>query len=382
MSIQNTIILAANRGFALYGSRLLLIRRLIQSGYKVVIVTAADEYAERLVQEGAQLEPIVFNRGGLTIWNDIRALFTMIRIYRRHQPCLIHHFHAKPMILGNIAAVLSLSRAKIINTVTGLGHAFIKGSIVKWLAIFGYRLLSMKSDLVVFQNPDDRQTFVDHKWVSQDKSRVIISSGIDIQRFTITNIPQPTIRVLMIARLLWQKGIGEFMEAAKLLKQEGIDAVFELIGEEDPVHPDAVEVKWLQAPKQKQYVNYLGYMSDIESALAKTDIFVLPSYREGVPRVILEASACEIPVITTDVPGCRSAIKSNETGLLVPLKDSHALADAIRTLIEAPELRKKMGKAGREFIQAEFDIHTITQHYLNLYMELGCTVRETQDHET
>lgn len=345
----------------------------VSAGWQVVAATADDSWATRLSTIGVTVEPVSFSRGGLALFWDVRALLALTRLYRRYRPALIHHFNAKPVILGSLAALLAGSH-RVVNTITGLGHVFIRGGVTRYLAATAYSLLLSRSAGTIFQNPDDLYLFVERGWIPAQLARLIVSSGVDTARFRpapATRAPAEPTRVLMVARLLWQKGVGEFVEAADLVKERYPGTCFQLAGEWDPVHPDAVGEKWIHAVTNQGVIEFLGYLRNMPQQLHQTDIFVLPSYREGAPRVLLEAAACGLPVVATDVPGCREMVLDGVTGLLIPPQDSRALAQAIIVLLQKPELRRRMGQAGRKRVEAEFDIRAVTARHLALYQEIG-----------
>jgi len=375
LSTEKSAVFVANRGFGLTSSRLLLIQHLLSSGWRVVAAVAVDDYAKQLSTAGVIVEPVSFNRGRLSPLQDAKTLFTLIRIYRKYCPHLIHHFQAKPIILGGLGVHFT-DGAQVVNTLTGLGHAFVHGGITRHLAVVGYRLLLTRGEATIFQNPDDHRLFVDQGWIPAGKARLIVSSGVDTERFrpAITRSCE-ALRVLMVARLLWQKGVREFVEAAEIVKREYPAIRFQLAGEWDIVHPDAVDEAWVQAVVNKGTIEFLGYLGNMDDQLRATDLFVLPSYyREGTPRVLLEAAACGLPVVTTDVPGCRETVVDGETGRLVPPRNSKALAEAISEILGDPGLRHRMGQSGRRLVEERFDIRTITEKYLAVYRDIGIEV--------
>jgi glycosyltransferase involved in cell wall biosynthesis len=379
-----TIVLAANRGFALWSSRRDLIERLTGAGYVIVLVTRDDEYARRLLGDRVCLEPIRFSRGGVSPSTDIHAYFRMRRLYRKHQPVLVHHFHAKPVILGSLAARHTVPHARIVNTITGLGHAFQAKGVARSLAGMGYRLALPKSDRVIFQNPDDLRLFVDAGWVASERARLIPGSGVNTALYQPISA-RPAAReapvVLMIARLLWSKGVGEYIEMAERLRAEGLAARIQLAGEIDHEHPDAVPESVIEDARHSGTIEYLGYLSDVRSALQQADVFVLPSYyAEGLPRVVLEAASCGLPSIVADAPGTREAVRAGLTGLLVPPRDADALTDAVRGLIADPDRRKTMGDAARQLAIDEYDIEKVISEQLAVYRELGIDAGDERDH--
>jgi glycosyltransferase involved in cell wall biosynthesis len=285
----------------------------------------------------------------------------------------VHTFHAKPTIFGGLNTYLQ-PKPLLMSTITGLGHAFIEGGYTRTLSALGYRLALRKNAAVIFQNPDDMQFFLERGWLSPSKAKLIHGSGVDTSEFRPNNgnnRANDPVRVLMVTRLIWQKGVREYVAAAEALKEAYPEAQFYLAGEWDEEHPDGIPREWIQSSVSRGSIKFLGYLEKMPEELRRADIFVLPSYREGLPRVLLEASACGLPVITTDTPGCRDAVLDGVTGILIPSRDHRALAEAIRKLIESPNLRKQMGQQGRGLIEDRHDIKAITGQYLDLYASLG-----------
>jgi glycosyltransferase involved in cell wall biosynthesis len=365
---EKIAVFVANRGFALYNSRLLLMRQLIDNNWKVVAVTSVDEYTEKLSENGITVKSIQINRGGVSPIRDLFTFLTLLRIYFREKPTLIHHFHAKPVILGTLAARLAQGKTvKVVNTITGLGHAFIKKGVSKYLASAGYHLVLKSSNCTIFQNQDDHKLFKKNNWITDNNSELIISSGVDISRFRNSKEPSFPPIILFVGRLIWQKGVREFIDAAKIVRQSFPGIRFQLAGEFDTKHPDAVPEDYIRKADNDEIIEFLGFCSNMEDIFSGITLFVLPSYREGVPRVILEAAACGVPSITSDTPGCRQAVIDGKTGVLVPLKNSTALARKICELVSTPNELKAMGIAARNRVLQEFDIKLITQKYMAVY---------------
>jgi len=375
-SKRPTVIFAAIRGFALARSRLRLMSRLLDGGYRVIAATADDEHARSLEREGVALEAVAFARGGLSPLRDWSAYSRLCSIYQAYSPDLIHQFQVKPMILG-CAAARRVPRARVVNTVTGLGHAFAEGGLPRLLAGLGYRLFLKRSVATVFQNPDDLRLFEQKGWGRTSTGRLIVSSGVDTARYCprSTGHREGPPRILMVSRLLWRKGVREFIQAAAICRGRFPEARFQLAGELDLEHPDAVPEEWLERETANSQIEFLGYLGDMDKALPEVDVVVLPSYYpEGVPRVLLEASACGVPVVTTDTPGCREAVLDGVTGRLVPPMDSEALAEAIQGLLSDPRARYSMGQAGRRRAEQEFDIGVVTEKYLDVYRAVGIDI--------
>lgn len=366
------VIFAANRGYALTSSRTYLIRHFIDSGWQVVLATAADDESRSLCDLGAQLEPVSINRGGLSLWTDMKAYSRFTQIYRKWQPKLIQHFHAKPVIFGTLAAKRTLGdNVQVVNTITGLGHAFVTGGMSARLAGWGYATALPHSDMTIFQNRDDLGLFLQKAWVEDPRCRFIPGSGVDVKRFEMVNRESRDDQspiIVMLGRLLRQKGIPEFIEVAHRIQAIRPQARFLLAGEEDSVHPDSVTAKWI---KEQRAVEYIGRLDDVLPLLSKADLLLFPSYREGLPRVVMEAAATGLPTVAFDVPGVREAVRNGKTGYLVEYCDLDMLTQRVRELLENPGKRLRMGRDAREMVVQEFDIRMVNKRYLNLYQELG-----------
>lgn len=368
---SKTVLFAANRGFALTSSRLPLIGHFLNAGWHVIAAVKPDRFTPQLAGMGVHVVSLSLDRNRFSPLQDLRILARLARIHREHRPQLTHHFHPKPVILGSLAARLS-GDAIVFNSITGLGNAFVHSRLKRRLAIAGYRLMLDHSAATIFQNPDDRDLFVQKGWVPAEKARLIVSSGVDTRRFSPPGTRTGALRVLMVARLLWSKGVREYVEAATQLKPMFPQARFQLAGELEPGKPDAVDETWLS---RQNTVEFLGYLDDMPRVLRQTAVFVLPSYYpEGVPRVLLEAAASAVPAVTTDSPGCREAVVDGETGFLVPPRSPEALAAAVARLLEDAGLRRQMGQAARARAEREFDIQAVARQYIALYQSLGLNI--------
>jgi glycosyltransferase involved in cell wall biosynthesis len=373
---MNCIIFVANRGYALTSSRISIIQRFLSSGWKVVIATADDIESKKLCAMGVHLEPVMFSRGGLAPLDDIKSFKRLFDIYRKWKPVLIHHFHAKPVIFGSIAARRALgSKAVVMNTITGLGHTFTIGGLPSKLAGLGYRFALRHTAAIIFQNRDDRDLFLERGWVTRDQVRLIVSSGVDTNRFSMVDRSgrdHSSPNIVMLARLLNQKGIPEFVEVANNILQRWPKARFFVAGEEDPGHPDSVNLAWIRS---QTVVEFLGRISNVASVLATADLFLFPSYyREGVPRVVLEAAAMGLPTVGFEVPGVREAVLDGVTGYLVPARDVGALTNRVVKLLEDRTLCLSMGRAARGLMESDFDKPIIEEQYIQLYRELDFKV--------
>ncbi|MGK7933968.1 MAG: glycosyltransferase family 4 protein [Microcystaceae cyanobacterium] len=370
------VIFVAYRGLALTRSRLQLVKAFLQEGWQVVAAMANDDYAQPLQDLGVKIEPVNFYRGGLSLITDLKAAIVLHRIYQKYKPQLIHLFHIKPLILGNFLAKFSPDSVVVTN-IEGLGYALVAGGIIQMIASLGYRATLSRSDCVIFLNPDDQKLFIEQQWLVPEKTRLIISSGIDTNQFTPDlNSTSHGFNILMVTRLLSQKGIKEFIEAAEIVKQQYPDVCFQLAGEWDTIHPNSVDPEYVYQAVKEGKIEFLGFISDMVTQLQNTSIFVLPSYyREGVPRVLLEAAACSVPVVTTDWTGCRETVVDEETGYLVPPQNSQALAKAIfKILALSSEERQLMGDRSRQRVKELFDVPVVTEQYLKVYREFNLKI--------
>lgn len=372
---MRVIVLSANRGYALLSSRKELITRFLDDGWTVVLATANDDEARTLVDLGAVLEPVQFNRGGFSLLGDLKASRRLRQIMERWKPSIVHFFHAKPVIMGTLASRKVLGkRVRIVNTITGLGHAFIRGGLVTHLAAAGYRKALPKADLTIFQNRDDRNLFISKRWLSEERSALILGSGISLNQFVYMDrsshsVETPT--MVMLGRLLNQKGLPEFIEVARRIKSKIPGARFLWAGEVDTVHPDAVDMSWLQSQKD---IEYVGKLKDVKALLDSADILLFPSYREGVPRAVMEAAASGLPTVAFDVPGVREAVRNKQTGFLVPDRDVEQMTQRVMQLLEDQDLRLEMGRNAAELAKEAFDIRAVQEAYLNTYRELGVEI--------
>ncbi|WP_067563869.1 glycosyltransferase family 4 protein [Halofilum ochraceum] len=366
----------ANRGYALTSSRSGLIRRFLDAGWDVILVTADDAESRSLCASGARLEPVIFRRGGLAPVSDLRAFRRLLAIYCRWQPALIQHFHARPVIFGNVAARRVLGDSvRIVNTITGLGRTFAGGRLAARLAGWGYAAGMRRADAGIFQNRDDYRLFLERGWISDGRAWLIAGSGVDLERFVPVDRSHRSDTapvVVMLARLLRQKGILEFATVAARIRERWPDAHFLLAGEEEPAHPDGLTAEWVKA---QEHIEYLGRLADVRPVLAEADVFLFPSrYREGLPRVVLEAAATGLPAVAFDAPGVREAVLDGETGCLVSEGDVDALTGRVTALLEDGVRRRAMGRAARRMVEESFDVHAIEDQYLSIYRDLGIPI--------
>lgn len=343
-------------------------------GDEVIGAGAADGYEDKLEPMGIKFVRLPIPFKSINPLADLRLLWSYYRLYRRERPEIVHHFTIKPVIYGSIAARLA-GVPRIVNTVTGLGFVFSDRARpwLRRLVEVQYRLALGCAHYTFFQNEEDRSLFTSRGLIRPRKTGLLPGSGVDTQQFTPCwpeeeETDQEPVVFLMMARLLKDKGVYEFVEAARRVRMEYPDAKFLLLGKRDEHNPMVVPMEDLECWRKEGVVAYLGEVSDVRSILAQSDVVVLPSYyREGTPRSLLEAAAMGKPIITTDNVGCREVVDQGVNGLLVPVKNVNALADAMLCMLEDPERRVAMGRAGREKIVREFDEAIVIERCIDVY---------------
>jgi glycosyltransferase involved in cell wall biosynthesis len=356
---------------------LLIVVNDLGSSYKVHVVCGALGVADKatLLKLGFKCHFVPIQRGGMNPSADLRAFFALWGLFRRLRPDLVHLITIKPVLYGGIAARLAGVPA-MVAAIAGLGFVFtdragVKVAVLRRFVEVLFRwALGHSCKSLIFQNPNDRDQVLAMTRGSAQEIRLIRGSGIDLASCPVLPEPATPLIVSMAARLLYDKGVSEFVEAARILRRRGVAVRFWLIGEPDSANPTRVSSKELEAWRAEGIVELLGYQRDVPSLYARSHIVALPSYREGLPKSLIEAAACGRPVVTTDVPGCRDAIEPGVTGLLVPPRDAMALANALERLIEDSSLRKAMGKAGRTLAEREFGIEKVVAAHLQIYKEL------------
>lgn len=381
------IILFANTEWYLFNFRLSLAKALQARGHEVLLISPPGEYGARLQALGFRWEALPMDRKSLNPLQELRLLIHLCRLYRREQPALVHHFTIKCVVYGSIAALFARVPARV-NAAAGMGYVFtnqaLKARLLRPVVRGLLRLvLNGRGARLILQNNDDMAAFAQAGLARPELTRLVMGSGVDVARFTPRAQPaqtgveavagaQPT-RVVLAARLLWDKGIAEYAQAARLLKAKGLPVRFLLAGAPDPGNPAAIPQATLDAWQAEGLMELLGQVSDMAALFASVDMVVLPSYREGLPKSLIEAAACALPLVTTDVPGCREVVSNEVNGLLVPVKDSTALANAIERLHLDPVWARRLGLAARERAIAEFDERIVIAKTLGVYGELTIT---------
>ena len=340
------------------------------AGYDVVVVTRVGEHGHRIRALGLNLVHVEFARGLLSPRANLHTVRHLCAVYRRWSPHIVHHVAVQPIVLGSAAA----ARARVpvtVNALTGLGTALIarntKTRLIRLFlrSAFGWALRRSRSHTIV-QNPDDAR-FVESLGVRPERISLVRGAGVDLRRFRPQSEPEGPVRVTMVSRLLWDKGVREFVDAAARVRDLRGDVVFTLVGTPDEGNPTSVSSRQVRSWADAGHLEWWGYREDIADVLACSHIAVLPSYGEGMPKTLLEAAACGRPIVATDVPGCREVVRHGVNGLLVPARDARALADAVMALADDPARRAAMGAEGRRRAEEEFAAKRIHQETLQVY---------------
>ncbi|NCC03123.1 MAG: glycosyltransferase family 1 protein [Proteobacteria bacterium] len=342
-----------------------------KAGFEVHLATRVTDRQKEIEAMGITVHPLPLDRGYAGPLEMLTSAKAMYDVYRKIQPDVVHLVTIKPVLLGGIAARLARV-PKVVAAVPGLGYIFmssgLKATFRRWAVILLYKLaLSSSKVTVIFQNTDDRDTLLSHHIIRDDQVVMIKGSGVDLTEYRPTPEPEGTPVVVLPARLLADKGIYEFVEAARLVKGAGVSARFCLVGAIDTGNPTALKESEVTSWCQEGVIEHWGHRSDMPAVLEQANIVALPSYREGLPKALIEAAACARAVVTTDTSGCRDAILAGETGLLVPVKDAKALAEATKELITQPAKRYAMGAKGRRLAEETFDIQNVIQKHMVIY---------------
>jgi glycosyltransferase involved in cell wall biosynthesis len=340
-------------------------------GFEVTVATRVQQHGEQIRDAGLQLAPISLDRHSHNPWRDVKALAEISAVYRRVQPDLAHHVAVKPVLYGSIAARLSRTRA-VVNALAGLGYVAsssdLRARLLRPAIQTAYRLLlNRRGSRLIVQNPDDVAAFTRSKLVDRERVAMIRGSGVDTAFYTPVPEPEGPCLVVLPARLLRDKGVVEFAEAARRLRAQGSGARFALVGEPDPSHPAQIAESEIERWRSEGLIEYWGWRDDMRTVYQQANVVCLPSYREGLPKALLEAAACARAIVTCDVPGCREIVRDGDNGLLVPARSVEPLAQALQRLIEDGGLRQRMGARGRERVVSEFSLDKVIEDTLAVY---------------
>ena len=375
------IILVANTDWYLFNFRLSLARAIRDLGWEAILVSPGGRYTRRLTEAGFRWLPLSLDRRGVFPLAELKTLFGLRSIYRRLRPDLVHHHTLKPVLYGTLAARWA-GVPGIVNSVTGLGFVFLSSRpgarLLRPLVGEGLcRTLNQDGVYGIFENAGDRESLLARGLVAADRHTLIEGVGVDLERFTPSAEAEGEPVVLMASRMLWDKGVGDFVEASRRLRQEGQQARFALVGAPDPGNPSSISTLQIRRWAQSGVVEWWGHSDDMPHVFGQCHIVVLPSRGEGVPTVLLEAAASGRPVIASDIAGCREVLRPGETGLLVPPGNPLALAQAIASLLGSPDERARMGRLGRDFMKASFDQVEINRRTIMVYQRVLQTAEAT-----
>jgi glycosyltransferase involved in cell wall biosynthesis len=363
---QKTAVISINASWNVINFRTGLVKGLQRSGYRVVALTPTDAYSGRFAALGVEHVPIPIDSQGVSPAKDLGLLLRYLAALRRLRPAVYLGYTAKPNVYGSLAAhALGIP---VINNVSGLGTAFIRKGLLTSVVSGLYRLAFRRSSTVFFQNPEDLNLFVGAGLVEGGKAALLPGSGVDLTRFA----PGAAVRgaegpftFLLVARLLWDKGVGEYVEAARRVRERHSDVRFHLLGFLDVANRTAVPRSQVEQWVAEGLIDYLGHADDVRPYIAAADCVVLPSYREGLPRTLLEAAAMGKPLIATDVPGCRHVAEDGVNGYLCTARDSASLATAMSRMLTLSDAeRRALGTAARAKVEAEFDERRVVERYL------------------
>jgi len=366
------IAVVSNTCWYLFNFRLNLMLALQAAGHTLVAVAPDDDYAQRIRDAGVCFEAVPISGGGTNPGREFQSVLRLGSVFRRHSVSLVLSYTPK----GNLYSALACIALRIpfIPNVSGLGRAFIRKSLVTRVARTLYRMTFGRAHRVFFQNLDDMAVFVSGGLVRSRQAERLPGSGVDLSRFEpappVTRMVKSPV-FLLVARMLWDKGVGEYIEAARRVRALHPGACFQLLGFLDVDNPSAISRQQMDAWVAEGTVAYLGQTDDVRHFLMQADCVVLPSYREGVPRTLLEAAAVARPVITTDAPGCRDTVVDGETGFLCRVADAGDLADKLLCFIAlTSDARQAMGLRGREFVELNFDERLVIERYLATVVEI------------
>lgn len=359
--------------------RLPIARAARDAGFAVTVATRVTNHGRTITAEGFDLVPLGMKRANSNPLREIAALIEITQVYRRLRPDIVHHVAVKPALVGSLAARLAGVR-RTVNAIAGLGFVFasrsFKARVLRPLISLGFRaLLNGPQSRVIVQNPDDQALLVKNRLVAPERLILIKGSGVDLDRFQ--PVPEPPVEpgkplvAALVSRMIWDKGVGVLVEAARLLKARGVALRVVLAGRPDPENPASISEEQLRAWRDEGIVEWMGFCDDVPGLWARSHIAVLPSwYGEGVPKSLLEAAACGRPLVAVDGPGLREVVRDGATGLLVPPRDPGALADTLQRLAEDAGLRRRLGQAARTLAEREFGEETVIRGTLELYRTL------------
>jgi len=349
--------------------------RALKSGYEVHVALRVNKLEKEILADGTILHPLKsMQREKISFSRQLLVISELYHLYREIRPDVIHHLTFNAVLCGSIAAKFA-GRKNIVNAVTGLGHLFIqsdlKTQVMRNIAVVTLRcFLPRKSTKYIIANPDDKKELLNRRAIFQDQIVMVPGSGVDPNVYPFLEEPDGDIVIMLASRMLWPKGIQTFVDSAKMLKEQNVECRMVLVGDPDPANPTSVPLEKLKKWDAEGIVEWWGHSNNILDSFSKAHIVCLPSFREGLPRVLIEAASCGKPVVTSDVPGCREICRNGENGFLFELNNALELTNTLGKMIEDKDLRAKFGKKGRSMVKNEFSLEKVTSIALDTYSSL------------
>jgi glycosyltransferase involved in cell wall biosynthesis len=376
MHTQKILYVANFDGFFL-SHRLPIALEAQKLGYEVVVICENTGKADKITEHGFQYIELPFYREKkINLLNEVKYIYFLYNHYKKIKPNIIHHISIKPVIYGSLAAKFLNTNIAIVNAFSGMGYIFTdsRKKISEYFLLPLFRFIFKQKRLkIILQNHDDYNFFLNKKVVNELNLEIIKGSGVYLDEFAFSSIPSISdnkLRIILPARMLRDKGIFEFYYAAQLLKKEYPQILFTLCGDIDKANPSSLTTEQLVQWNKEGIVSWIGHKKNMADIIASHHIVVLPSYREGLPKSLIEACAIGRPIITTDTNGCRECVIPDYNGFLVPVKDHLKLAETIKTFIQSPELLSKFGSNSRILAEREFDINNVLVKTINIYSNL------------
>jgi glycosyltransferase involved in cell wall biosynthesis len=375
-----TLLFVVTEDWYFVSHRLPLARAARNAGYRVIVASRFTRHRPLLESEGFEIRDIGLRRRESRVWREVLAIWELRRLYRENTPLIVHHVALKPVVFGSLAAV-GLRGVRTVNAIAGLGFLFSSQSLSArtlrpFVTLTLRALLRHSGSLLIVQNDRDRSEVLRQRLARPGQIHLIRGAGVELDRFAVRPEPEGVPIAAFAGRLIQEKGVGEFVAAARILRSRDIPARFAVIGEPDDDNPGTVPRETLDAWSTEGIVELWGKREDMPAVLASVHIVCLPStYGEGVPKILLEAAACGRPVVTTDWPGCRDAVEDRRTGILVPVGDQQALVRALEVLLTDSAKRRRFGSAARALAERNFDVRTVVRSTLEIYGGLSRELR-------
>ncbi len=368
--MKKKIAIISNLSWNLYNFRLSLMQAIRDEGYDVIAIAPYDQYSQKLIDEGFTFYDIKIDAQGINPIEDLKTTYQFYKLFKEISPDIICQYTIKPNIYGSLVA--SMLKIKMINNIAGLGTLFIKEGPLTKVAKLLYKVSQAKANKVFFQNRDDFEFFTSRGIVSADKCDILPGSGVDTNRFKPQyRVPQQKVRFLLIARMIWEKGIGEYVQAAREIKKSNPHVEFSLLGFLDVENPSAIKKSQMDAWVEEGVINYLGVSDKVDEVIQSADCIVLPSYyREGTPKTLLESGSSAKPIITTDSVGCRDVVDHGVNGFICQPRSWEDLREKMEMFLAlSDEAKLEMGRQSREKIKREFDEKIVIGKYLDALRE-------------